>query len=787
MNEDTKHPCYEYVYRGAKLMAVPAVHHQSAFAHAVHEIARDPVSRPDAIAVELGQEALEELVKFLKELGQGGVKKVILTCMLGIMLRNKYIRVEDREKALLLQGLYQKTLADLPDEVLARGLDFSKWSTLFLDPADSIIEAVRSALELDVPVYGVDLVNFASAHRSGMSIEDPQSAHDDQRRYADRVMGYCGAMRDHRIDLARETFMARGLKDCLTRHKKVLFTCGMAHWKSIVSLLEDENVTPFPSHEIREGVQLKRIIIHPSLAAPSMEVLPQVTMEYEKERYPVTSRKKRVRGVNTAGGLIRKTLDGAYLEYTRDEADAGTDEGGADSWSDIGVFEQYLFQLAAVSQRKVPGFSTMLRSSEAVMGVEFTRTLVKHMMLLDPDWASEKDFPELPVMGPNPGESDGSSANVSRRKVRLERKGMEDGLGTGDGASFYAEIPSGGDIDPSALEKYWKWDDEAEEGGGSGGGSSWMWPPCETLLYGLGFKAVDISDSEKNTMARPMPFEGSMESGINVKATMRSMIRGERKVYVSRLASRSERNTSDGIDPEPMVFIFEKGKDWPGAYWQTMQAGSRLGEIVKDKKLFRDMAVKYGTTFVPCVHAIRNMKTPEHLKSLVSSMAFLVGSVLFGNPCVNAKQSAIWIEATKYKCCPIVNDCSVSGVRNYYLNEKNINLDLGLWAESLILMAIPFSKKSVTVIAPDLFSIPPRARVEAARRKVTLSHVPLSHFSEEQVKKARERIMINTLDQDGQCFPPESERVLSQKKGAYVELLPYEMRKQLSLDEGVNE
>jgi hypothetical protein len=187
-------------------MTVPAVHHQTVFARHVHSIFRDPRQLPDAIAVELGHEFVLELVSFLTELKQGTSVKILLPCMLGIMKHNRFIHTDQTERALLLQEFHRLPLYNLPDDLLANRLNFSKWSTIFISPGDSIIEAVRCAIELDIPVYGVDLSDFASTIVGNYRIEDPQCAGRDLTEYGDRLMKYCDAVRDLRIDFNRETY-----------------------------------------------------------------------------------------------------------------------------------------------------------------------------------------------------------------------------------------------------------------------------------------------------------------------------------------------------------------------------------------------------------------------------------------------------------------------------------------------------------------------------------------------------------------------------------------------------
>lgn len=761
-------------------MAVPAVHHQTAFAKQIHCICSDPKHRPDAIAVELGHSVVVELVKYLYELRQGSSKKVILPCMLGLMKQNQYIHVEMAEKALFLQEFYRVPLSRLPEEILAERLSFSKWSTLFISPADSIIEAVRCAIELDIPVYGVDLNDFAHAKTERYSIEDPQKAHANMMVYGNRVMKYCDSGRDPRIDFNRETFMAAGLKYCLTKHRKILFTCGMAHWKSIVSLLNDDKLNPYPVHELSKENDFRRVIVHPSLAASVMEIVPQVTFDYEKNRFPVVVTQKEYQRTEPEN-RIRNCLDEVYNEYTSSIKSGELNRSDSIDWSNIGNYEQYLFQLSAIKQRAIPEFASILASAEVMMNEKFCRLLTRKIMEVNPDWASSKDFPDLPVMEPaanSLNDFDGKSFN---RRVRLTTGARNNASGD---TEFYTTIHSLNETDVPDISKYWTWVHQKKDKHSEPRfGNPWLWPPGESLIYGLGFKAAEISSLNHKLFKYSSAFDGSLEGGIDVKATIRSIIRGEHKFYVTKLTSGLEQAIIDGINPDPFVIIFPESPDVFSGKWNFFTAGSALEEFVKDQELFKKITNERGRAFISSVSIDLKIPPPEHLKPLGAEMTRTHGTVMFGNPCINVRQSACWLESTNYKCCPIVFDFSMDSLLKMYDQDYHLKLNLTEWQESLIRMAIPFSKKMVTIIAPDTFQPSLQTRIEAGRKKVTLNVVGYSNFSQSKLDEARHRISLPTLDRSGIHFPPEAEYLIGQTKETYLEMLPPAMRKQVGYNE----
>jgi hypothetical protein len=98
-------------------------------------------------------------------------------------------------------------------------------------------------------------------------------------------------------------------------------------------------------------------------------------------------------------------------------------------------------------------------------------------------------------------------------------------------------------------------------------------------------------------------------------------------------------------------------------------------------------------------------------------------------------------------------------------------------------MAIPFSKKMVTIVAPDSFQPTLMTRIEASHKKVTLNLVGFSNFSLSMLDEARHRISLPTTDYAGIQFPPEAEFIIGQTKETYLEMLPPAMRKQVVFTE----
>jgi hypothetical protein len=470
-----------------------------------------------------------------------------------------------------------------------------------------------------------------------------------------------------------------------------------------------------------------------------------------------------------------------YNEYTTSTSSIKLNNSDSTDWSNIGNFEQYLFHLSAIKQQAIPDFSSMLASAEVMVDEKFCRLLTKNLMEVNPDWASTKDFPNLPMIEPVGESLHDSSEKSHNRKVRIT---YCDGTNTSGETEFYTTIHSLNESDGPEITKYWTWLQQKNERQPERRfGTQWLWPPGESLIYGLGFKAAEISYKNQMNYKFSSVFDGSLEGGIDVKATIRSITRGEHKVYVSKLTSRMEQSIIDGTNPDPFVIIFPEGDDVNSARWNFFTAGSALDQFVTDIELFRKVMNEKGRAFISSVSFERKIPPPEHLKPISAEMTRTHGTVMFGNPCINVRQSACWLESTKYKCCPILFEFCMDSLLNMYDQDYNLKLNLSDWKESLIRMAIPFSKKMVTIVAPDSFQPTLKTRIEASHKKVTLNLVGFSNFSLSMLDEARHRISLPTTDYAGIQFPPEAEFLIGQTKETYLEMLPPAMRKQVVFTE----
>ncbi len=720
------------------LQAVPAIHNKAVFARQVKNLCRSKLSRPAAIAVEMEPEILGVLISFMKELGISPARKTSMPCMLGLVAQE--IRWPN------LQSL------------------------LCLSSTDSIIEAVRSSIELDIPVYGIDTHEFPSKTPMEV-IQDPLDAQNNFSGYIERNEGTAGRMRDPEVDSRRESAMGKILKRILLQYDNVLYTGGLAHWKELKRLLADPDLAPDETVVSINRYLIKPVIVHPQVALAYMDILPIITTRYEKERESSASA-----SLNSAySSAGRYVLDHSYHNFSISEKNTAKSE----IENRFPDFERILLNKSLLSQHKVPTMGDFLDSGQAMMPRKFNRVLANTLMDIEREWASQTQFPELPVLFPDNSDSRTQSNRSGMYASCREGKTGQRIPGFSPPSQLFLEMSYEDLRKIRMIQSLWSWPDEPREKKQGASWYSWIWPPCEALLYGTAYQAMRIA-CDQAARNESTVFEGSLHSGLDIKATTRSMIQGRRSVYVKNQKTIREKHSPDNKHPEPAVFIFPRSEDEKGDQWSLLIGGSSIGDHVVDKDKFREIVDEKGDQFIATISYEHSYKMPESQGKILDSATQLSGVTVFGNPCINSIQAAAWVESADYRCCPIVQYSSISNLVREYAKSHNMEIDLDDWQSALIRFAIPFVKERLVIIAPDHFILPPLIRQQANARNITVSVLPLSYFPKEKINEIRQRISVRSLDRDGCHFAAEVEFELGQAPDTYFDLLPAYMQQQLA-------
>ncbi|EKD33624.1 MAG: hypothetical protein ACD_75C02640G0003, partial [uncultured bacterium] len=731
-------------------------------------------------------------VAWLKEL-RAIAGQAPLPCMLGLSRLNKKIHPRFREAALNLQETTGLQLHEISPDVLHKELGYSAMSLLCLSPTDSMIEAIRCALELKAPVYGIDMDDTSLFLKGGaFTWRDPVSARDDLSNYV-QVHGHlANQARDDHSNPRREIVMAARLKRLLMRHKRVLFTCGLAHWQNITRLLADASLLPASDVPQDGPVIYERVLVHPLKALQGMDIFPAITTAYETTR--------QLANRNTAHHTevdfqeqFQNCLERTNVRYFESLADEGKKSRSSESNHGFGSYGAYLANLCLLSQQFTPDLSTSLNAARSMMPSLFVEALGDSLMEFQ--WASPSDFPDLPVIGPDidhSKERDNGSRRATLKAPSVNSDGTRNGYETS--TPFYLTTLHSEEGREKAFSQ-WKWQEEPPLKESETGRYSFrfIWPPCENLFYATIYEAINTADACRQDR-KIEEFSDSLHEGLDLKASLRSCISGKNRLFVKRTMKKTARPVrgepvpvvySGQLELQPTVFIFSPETEPDGCYWEYLKAGdSELYEDLssRGKRFFKQAGGKKGNILVESIHFSQCQSVPAQMVPWVSGIRFLYGSVRFGNPCANFYQSASWLEKGRFKVSPILSqEGGIQQVIEMYQDRYHLMVDLSNWGNALIQFALPYSSatRRVPIVAPKDFRISQDVHNEARRRKVELFRLPISHFPAERINLVRQQYSVRA-GHGGKEYPPELERIFGHNQNTYQDLLPKEIRRQTS-------
>ena len=733
------HECLTRSVAGGTLHSVPSVHFRLCFAEEVNRLAGQ--LRPAAIAVELGPAAAAAATEWLRELGMGPSRRtrVELPCMLGLTWPNR--------------------------------LRSSNVSVLYLSPTDSIIEAIRCALELDVPLYGVDLEEWSDDPRPEIMLEEPASTAGRPFRsedFAARNSAYAERQRDAPLDSRRELAMAARLHALVARHGRVLFVCGLAHWRPLDQLLAQADLQPEVAvPPTPEQVQsLARVVVHPLLAVHHLDALPLFAQEYEQHR-PHAAASRTIRQLDMPAALADK-LQATYADYfSRSDSGQQLDRKLEDLEA-RGDFEQLLRNLCTVRLQSVPDLFAALVSAQGVMSEGFCRTLADKLMEFP--WAEPNDFPGLPLLAPAP-----TSAGAPLRAEFVGEDGQRSPY-------FYIQALPGGSEISAHVPIPWKWNVEPPPPVPSQGrtGSRSNWVPLDDLMSAMALRAMRLARDHAE-QPRTELFEGSLLGGVDLKSTLRAVTRGDDRIYVRavtrRRQSRANPHDDDGF---PFVWILRLPADEQMTWSFSSDSMITLRPHAADAARFDEVARNDGNTLISAAIATGSeQREPELCQpgyEVVSLSRF--GQLNF-NPLPSVSRTAEWAERTDFCRGPIVAGGSFPALARAYRERFGIELGQFAWPVTLVQMAIPYAARAVTVVAPDGFTLPAAVYRQAASRPtpVEVRMVPLSFFPAQALRKISKIYWIPTLGRtpkphDLPIYPEHVKRHFGEDVEIYRRLIP---------------
>ena len=128
------------------------------------------------------------------------------------------------------------------------------------EPCDASFEALRSALELKIPSFCIDL-DVADYPETKDFLPDAYSiTRIGLKNYYEAYKNIALKKETAKktLDHMREMFMAKKLKELQFSYERILFVCGMAHVENVLKLTE-QNAFPIYEHCTRNSIELRAL------------------------------------------------------------------------------------------------------------------------------------------------------------------------------------------------------------------------------------------------------------------------------------------------------------------------------------------------------------------------------------------------------------------------------------------------------------------------------------------------------------------------------------------------
>jgi len=542
--------------------------------------------------------------------------------------------------------------------------------------------------------------------------------------------------------------MAARLKTLLTRYPTVLFTCGLGHWAQIQRLLEDASIRPahIPECPHTPVGEVKRVVVHPSIAASHMDRFPFVAESYEKWRINSCIGENGSVHLDSAE-LFSDRLKTAYQVYL----DGKTSRQKLNtSGSDLNAclqFKKYLGNLCLLNHKAAPDLALISQAAEDTLSKGLVENIVKTFM--DFPWVSPDDMPDYPLVRPS---SDWKSRDAGT--VFVEGAGSDE-------KPFYVKsiLGPGGPAIPADIPYRWE-GKKRERKVTEMSCTLHSWLPWDYLTTALCIEAIKKAKPSERKIEAEI-FQGSMLEGIDVKATLRDFSRDVERYHVR--GRRKCRSNSIGLtEGFPVVWIFHPDRP-EDQNWTVLQEPLYLmEEHVRNKSALRKTAEERGAYMVVSISRGKTeYRNPIAEAGAVVESKRLSGIAIFLPPSFNHRQAGRWAEMTGYRRNPFFNYCSLGrgngcDLTAFYRNKHGIEIGKQHWTTTLILMALPFAKDYLTIVIPEDYQMDKTVMERAKTYGIAVRAIKLSLFKGKYVERLSLSQMATVVSHEPHCIYPRA-------------------------------
>ncbi len=735
MITNEQYPIRKVLSNGCEIIAFPSIHYHAEFAVRVHQYYSQEKQPAEITAVELGPAITEYTCAELRSLLQMQDAEKGLPLNLAVQIRNAFIHPDNAEKVYALQKVYNCTLNDLPGTVLS---DLHPpIAVLPLFCSDSIFEAVRSSIELNIPIVGIDLNNVPPSIRdSDYPIEmfwdavQPIAFQNALTRGIDTDADI--------VDTIREQVMAHRLLQLSKTYRKIVFIHGLAHWKNISKYLDDAAELPLPEgfDAPSEYMRPELLKLDPSIVVNLVQTIsyPQMVVEYENARTSAADKNT----PDFSKSLNNNEYGVQLLHSCREEFIKDT--GKPQDWL---RFMRNLEKELYAEMCAQPRLVDMLIAS---FDIPDLHNIILKQAAANDKWANNKTHQWMDTLYPSV-ESTQRLSVMNAKDTLPESIDLDDETLVSDYFALVNEMVSE-DAEPFVRHQ---------------GGEFWVYN--EVPIYML---ASQANRYVFEMQEKPVPMQQGLNGKTDIVRTCFSRsVKPIEQVYIKPKKSAEAEDIYYGYVSEPTVILFNQHTK--NSTVQFYSAGGDVHKYVKNKSKFQRYTANKGCYFIASVQICEDFDSPPVLRKYADKGSLIHSALLYGDPILNKVAGAAAIE-DDYDAYPLVYHRDAVGLIEY-CDKKGIDIRHNDNTQFLLMAGVAQAKRSMTILTNE---VKPSAEVLklANRLKITLHILPLKMFYHKDLRLIREKWSFRTLSSDALSFPKELETILKMRQTDGIEQLP---------------
>ena len=367
-----------------------------------------------------------------------------------------------------------------------------------IDPCDSIIEAVRLAIDEEIPFFTVDKdITSINSNSHYLMPDDYLLNKIGLEKFYKEVKSKYSFFKTE-MDKEREIFMAYKLNELSKNYQKILFVVGMSHWENIASILKKNDFSKINNEYQNNEENINIYNIYKDSLNKAIGEFPFTTYMYELFREGKLDNFDKI-------NIIETIFKEAKLRYKLP----------------ISLLQQknmmkYLRNLCLLENYIMPDYIDMLTASKCMVNNDYGLEVMQGMEYY-PYYKEEEDYPTI-KLNRDPA-TNGIEGLLKDKKIKLHKY---DNVWR----TSFKKIK----IDKRPKEKY---DGEWEEAWNNRTNLLSHIPEDVLMERNMNILRDKIKNMLTEDKAKIEPFRVSIKDGIDMRETIRNYYKNE--IYVKEI------------------------------------------------------------------------------------------------------------------------------------------------------------------------------------------------------------------------------------------------------------